>query len=50
MLNNIFYWIIYGIMLSSFFILSMIAMPTPREKAIGILITMVNALLFLPKG
>jgi hypothetical protein len=44
------YWIIYGIMLSSFLYLSMVSMPTLKEKAIGVLITMVNALLFLPKG
>jgi len=39
------YYILYPTMLISFFILSMTA-PTPKEKAIGILITMVNALLF----
>lgn len=45
-INNIFYWITYVTMLIAFLTLAMITMPTPREKAIGILITLVNALLF----
>lgn len=49
-MSNFLYWILYGVMLFSFLILSLTTMPTLREKAIGILITMVNALLFLPKG
>lgn len=46
MLANLSYYVIYSIMLVSFFTLSIISMPTLREKAIGILITLVNALLF----
>ena len=39
------YWALYINMLISFFALSITA-PTQKEKAIGFLITLVNALLF----
>jgi len=46
MLSNYIYWPLYFTMVITFAILSVTAMPTPREKAIGILITIVNALLY----
>ncbi len=46
MLSSYLYWPIYIIMILCFLALSLTSMPTPREKAIGLLITMVNALLY----
>lgn len=40
------YWIIYIMMVGSFFTLSMSTMPTWKDKAIGLLLTIVNGLLF----
>ena len=46
MLSNLIYWPVYITMLGTFLTLSLTSMPTPREKAIGLLITIVNALLY----
>jgi len=46
MLPNKIFWIVYITMIVCFAILSVTSMPTPREKVIGILITIVNALLY----
>jgi len=46
MLPNYLYWAIYGIMIASYATLSVTSMPTPKDKLIGILLTVVNALLF----
>lgn len=45
-LPNNLYWPIYIIMIVTFLTLSLFSMPTPREKAIGLLITVVNILLY----
>lgn len=45
MINNFYYNIVYIIMLSSFFTLSMQGI-TLKDKVLGILITLVNALIF----
>ena len=46
MLPNNLYWPVYITMIITFLILSLTSMPTPREKVIGLLITVVNILLF----
>ncbi len=46
MLPNYLYWPLYVSMLVIFLTLSLTSMPTPKEKAIGVLITIVNALLY----
>jgi hypothetical protein len=45
MVNDKVYYILYTVMIICFFILST-NMPTLRMKAVGILITLVNALLY----
>ena len=46
MLPNYLYWILYVSMLVIFLTLSLTSMPTPKEKLIGVLITMLNALIY----
>jgi len=46
MLPEKIYWPIYITMIVCFLILSLTSMPTFREKTIGVLITMVNILLY----
>ena len=46
MLPNYLYYPIYGTMLLTYAILSVTAMPTPKDKLLGILLTIVNALIF----
>jgi len=46
MLPNFLYWPIYIGMITAYAILSCTTMITPREKLIGILLTIVNALFF----